>query len=67
MLFRSESFNADTDKALAEMKDKIVADGYEFVEDVDIQGFRDKAEEAVETLDGSLWSEGLVEKIKAIQ
>lgn len=62
-----ESFNADTEKALADMKDKIVADGYEFVTDIDIQGFRDKAAEAVETLDGSLWSEGLVEKIQAIQ
>lgn len=62
-----ESFNKDTDKALADMKDKILADGYEFVEDVDIQGFRDKAAEAVETLDGTLWSEGLDEKIRAIQ
>ncbi len=62
-----KSFNDDADKALVEMKDKIAADGYEFVEDVDIQSFRDKAAEAVETLDGSLWSAGLVEKIKAIQ
>lgn len=61
-----ESFNKDSEKALADMKDKILADGFEFVE-VDIQGFRDKAAEAVETLDGTLWSEGLAEKIRAIE
>ena len=49
------------------MRDKIAADGYEFVEDVDVQSFRDKAAEVVETLDGSLWSAGLVEKIRAIE
>lgn len=62
-----KNFNADAEKALVDMRDKIAADGYEFVEDVDVQSFRDKAAEVVETLDGSLWTAGLVEKIRAIE
>lgn len=62
-----ESFNAEAEQEIADLKGKIAEDGYEFVEDVDIQSFRDKADEAIEELDGTLWSDGLVEKIRAIE
>lgn len=62
-----KAFNDDAATALVDMRDKIIADGYVFVEDVDIQSFRDKAAEVVDTLDGTLWSAGLVEKIRDIK
>ena len=62
-----EAFTEETQQESAEIREKIIADGYEFVEDIDIQSFRDKAEEAIETLDGTLWSDGLVDKIRAIE